>query len=406
MSANFAGVTFAEQKVTPSADAIIRRAILSDGVLTGCDLSYSGSTLTMSAGYLMVCGRQIRHPAAQNWAVVDATSGYARLLLTIDLTRTSTKDAFDQVVDTIEYASSVNGFPELTQADINDAGTKYQIVLCTVSLGTGGISGIVSQLGKSAGGGAGGSYGSLNFSVVGGLTQPADPSENTIWVITNAEITGYAFSATAPGSPYEGQVWIQTGSQSTVAFSIVEENPIYVYPIFCNQYISGAWVHKTAKSYQNGEWVDWWDGYLYNAGDLYENIIGGWEFHALQNENGTGNPGTPTITYNSDNINIVCDNANGYQSGVFCTKNKISLANADALVFDGLLYGQQVFLSVWSDIGQYTTSNLITETEITNSTRGKVSLDVSSLPGFYYVGFRFYVDMDYPNLTMYSLKSE
>ena len=151
MSTNFTGVTFAKQKVTPADDAIVRRAILPDGILTGCALSYSGSTLTMAAGQLMVCGRQIKHPSAQNWAVSDATSGYARLLLTIDLTRTASKETFDQVVDTIEYATSADGFSELEQADINSAGTKYQIAVCVVSLGTGGITGIIEELDKSNG---------------------------------------------------------------------------------------------------------------------------------------------------------------------------------------------------------------------------------------------------------------
>ena len=115
MSSKFAGVTFDEQAATPSDDAIIRRAILDDGILNGCAFSYTGSTLTMTAGQLMICGRQVKHPSTQNWAVADATTGFARLLLTIDLTRTSSKDTFEQVVDTIEYASAVDGFPELVQ---------------------------------------------------------------------------------------------------------------------------------------------------------------------------------------------------------------------------------------------------------------------------------------------------
>lgn len=183
MSSNFTGITFPKQRVAPSDDAIIRRAILPDGILTGCDISYSGSTLTMAAGQLMICGRQVRHPSSQNWAVVDATSGYARLLLTIDTTRTSTKDVFDQVLDTIEYASSEDGFPDLETADINASGTRYQVAACVVSLGAGGITGIKSQLEKSAVDGAG-----VNFKVVGGVTQPTDPSENTIWVNTSVDI--------------------------------------------------------------------------------------------------------------------------------------------------------------------------------------------------------------------------
>ena len=147
---NFTGVTFAQQKVLPSDDAIIRRAILPDSILYGCDLSYSGSTLTMASGQLLICGRQIRHPSSQNWAVVDATSGYARLLLTVDLTRSSTKESFDQVIDTVEYASALDGFAELEQANINVSGSRYQVVVCVVSLGAGGITGIVSRLGNAA----------------------------------------------------------------------------------------------------------------------------------------------------------------------------------------------------------------------------------------------------------------
>lgn len=156
MSANFTGVTFPNQKVTPANDAVIRRAIFDDGILTGCDLSYSGSTLTMTAGQFMICGRQIIHPSSQNWAVTEATSGYARLVLTIDVTRTSTKDTFDQVVDEIQYATDANGFADLTTADINATGTRYQVAVCVVSLGPGGITGIASKLDVTEGGGAGG----------------------------------------------------------------------------------------------------------------------------------------------------------------------------------------------------------------------------------------------------------
>lgn len=150
MSSKFAGVTFDDQAATPSDDAIIRRAILADGILTGCEVSYTGSTLTMTAGQLMICGRQVKHPSTQNWAVADATTGFARLVLTIDLTRTSSKDTFEQVVDTVEYASAVDGFADLVQEDINASGTKYQIVAAVVSMTTGGISGIVSQLGQTS----------------------------------------------------------------------------------------------------------------------------------------------------------------------------------------------------------------------------------------------------------------
>lgn len=149
MSEYFAGVTFTDQPVTPTDDALVRRSMLPDGSLTGCEFSYSGSTLTMTAGAFMICGRQVRHTSVQNWAVVGANSGYARLVLTVDLTRVSTETAFDQVVDSVEYASAPDGFPALEQADINDAGNRYQMVACVVSLGTGGITGIVQRMARA-----------------------------------------------------------------------------------------------------------------------------------------------------------------------------------------------------------------------------------------------------------------
>lgn len=145
MSETFQGITFPWQKVTPSDDAAVRKAMLTDGILMGCSLSYSGSTLTMQPGQAIVCGRQFRHAEAENWAVTGAASGYARLLLTIDLTGASTESAFDQIVTSLEYASSADGFASLTQEDVNNVGTVYQFPVCVVSLGSGGITGIVSQ---------------------------------------------------------------------------------------------------------------------------------------------------------------------------------------------------------------------------------------------------------------------
>lgn len=146
MSEYFSGVTFPWQNVTPADDAVIRRAVLADSILSGCEFSYIGSTLTMTAGLLIICGRQMRHTAVQNWAVTGATSGYARLLLTIDTTKAATEDVFDQIDTTIEYAAAMDGFTDLQQDDINAAGTIYQIPLCLVSLGSSGISGIAAVL--------------------------------------------------------------------------------------------------------------------------------------------------------------------------------------------------------------------------------------------------------------------
>lgn len=145
MSEMFSGVSFPWQKVTPSDDAAVRRSLLSDGVLFGCELSFTGSTLTMQAGQAMACGRQFRHTNAENWSIVGATSGYARLLLTIDLSKESTESIFNQISARVEYASSLDAFAPLLQENLNNGGTIYQIPVCVVELSSGGISSIVSQ---------------------------------------------------------------------------------------------------------------------------------------------------------------------------------------------------------------------------------------------------------------------
>ena len=115
---------------------------------------------------------------------------------------------------------------------------------------------------------------SLNFKVVGGTSEPANPKENTIWVNTDAEITGWGFSASAPTNPAEGMIWFQTGTSSPAAFNALKKNGIAVYPNGCKQYVSGAWVSKTAKTYQSGAWKDW-GLYLIKNGDCTE-VTGGW----------------------------------------------------------------------------------------------------------------------------------
>lgn len=252
MSANFSGVTFPKQKVTPSDDAIVRRAMLADGILTGCALTYAGSTLTMAAGHLMICGRQIRHPSPQNWAVTGANSGYARLVITIDVSRTSTAANFDQVLASIDYASSEDGFPALETGDINNNGIRYSVAACVVSLGSGGITGILSRLEQvSAAAGGGG----LNFRVVGGTAQPTDRKANTIWVSTGTKIADYALSAEAPENPKVGAVWIRLGAASPASFAAVRNPLIMLYPIGAVQWDGLTWNSMDAQLYNGSSWI-------------------------------------------------------------------------------------------------------------------------------------------------------
>ena len=142
------GITFANQKITPSDDGRLYGAVLADGILTGCGITFAAATLSVAEGSLLIGTRELR-TSGETLSVTGATSGYARVIIDIDLTRAATKTSFEQAQFEIQYADSVSAFPALIQQEINGSGTHYQSAFCVVSLGTAGITDIVSRLGSA-----------------------------------------------------------------------------------------------------------------------------------------------------------------------------------------------------------------------------------------------------------------
>jgi hypothetical protein len=123
--------------------------------------------------------------------------------------------------------------------------------------------------------GAGGGV-ALKFKVVGGTSAPSNPVENTFWINTDTPITYWIFSGT-PEIKEEGTVWIQTGAFSPNAFNALKgNNAILVYPLTAKQYINGVWVDKPAKVYKYDAWRDLWNGQLFDNGNQWESVTGGW----------------------------------------------------------------------------------------------------------------------------------
>lgn len=138
---------------------------------------------------------------------------------------------------------------------------------------------IFNMIGGGNGGGA-----SLNFKVVGGTSTPASPKENTIWVNTDTPITWWGIGDYnhSPGwSTPDGYVYIDADTSTNTGddFNALKKNEIWLRPIHAIQRVNGTWVDKTAKIYQNGAWVDWWDGQLYENGNQFTSVTGGWDIH-------------------------------------------------------------------------------------------------------------------------------
>lgn len=257
-------------------------------------------------------------------------------------------------------------------------------------------------------GNLGGGGTSLNFKVVGGTTRPANPSENTIWVNTDQEITSWVFSANEPENPESGMVWISTGSSSIVAFNALKKNGIYVYPISAKQYIAGGstsilgeallgemvlgsttstdsqWVDKTAKTYKNGVWVDWivW---IYDDGKFDSSIA-------------TSEKKTPTnasIVYGDKDITL--STVAGKISEVYVVVGPMNIGAISKLVLEGTFVKKTtttftnvatIFVAE-SNNASYKDAVAIATVEMKESLdegyQYVVELDVSSISGEYYV---------------------
>lgn len=237
----------------------------------------------------------------------------------------------------------------------------------------------------------GGAGASQNFKVVGGTTEPVSPKENTIWVNTDTKITDFIFRSTEPEDAQSGAVWIKTSTASSVAFNALKKNELMVYPSACYQFASGSWIRKTAKIYQANAWKDW-AVELYNSGNEYTDVTGGWVAKALRRDS-SSSAKEPTITKGATSLQMKGSAGNG---GIVHTVNKIDLTGRSALVFDGTLTpaatsGNWAMICVWSDFGSTYKDNLVAQFDATSTVSGEQTVDISGLSaGEYYVGFALY----------------
>lgn len=221
----------------------------------------------------------------------------------------------------------------------------------------------------------------LNFNLVCN-PQPANPRENTIWVDTD-KINNYYFSATQPENLAEYDVWILTGTASTSAFNATKKNPIMVYPIYASQYIGGALVKKTAKSWQDGKWVDWWNGMLYKDGNEYEYVTGGWVASAW-NSYSHNTATEPTVTRTNESIAIALT-GNGV-GGCLRTENKIDLTAVKELRFEfDINIADGIVHFVVARGANSNTFDAVASGMIANAVGTEYVIDVSNITGSYYV---------------------
>ncbi len=131
-------VTYANQTVTPTNDAIIyERAIDQNGIFYGCNVTVSGNEVHITGGYGMVCGREFTIDS-EAIAVTLAPSGTldGRLYVRLDL---ADADAPIQLL-----TATGNTLPPLEQdANVNYTNGAYEMELATFTVGVSALSDVV-----------------------------------------------------------------------------------------------------------------------------------------------------------------------------------------------------------------------------------------------------------------------
>lgn len=248
--------------------------------------------------------------------------------------------------------------------------------------------------------GSGGS--SLNFKILPYVLrediQASAPADNTIGVVTyGEEITAWVFAPVRPGSMAEGMLWVATGNASPAAFNALKKNAITINPVACWQYIGGQLVQREAYLRLNGEWVELWDGTLFDFGDSHEKITGGFV-------NTATNAGGAVITANSDGSLTIKPGAN-YGASIYHTKNKIDLSGFETLHMYGEIWEAdgpyRCGLGIWTEIGTDAATNRAAFVMSTMAAGdAEYIIDVSSLTGSYYIGVWVQDHPNYASVTM------
>lgn len=170
-----------------------------------------------------------------------------------------------------------------------------------------------------------------NFSVVGGNTRPTSTKENLIWIKTDATITSITIDAIQPIAT-TGAVWIRNHLLSAVGFDSFNgkingiQTSVRAEPVQCLQYQSGVWTIKEAEIYQDGTWKDFVT-YLYNLGNEFENITGGWQRRAFKYIYTDFDAAYVTLYKQASSMRAYLGTTFGSVAGVVETINTIDLTN-------------------------------------------------------------------------------
>lgn len=229
-------VTYANQTVTPTNDAIIyERAIDQNGIFYGCNVTVSGNEVHITGGYGMVCGREFTIQS-EAITVTLAPSGTldGRLYVRLDLA-----DA-DNPIQLL--TATGNTLPPLEQdADVNYTNGTYEMELATFTVGVSSLSDVVET-----------------FETIIGTKKGAEVME-LLWTNPSPTASFAAQDVTMPNGTYNNYDFIEVVSLSSSAYDNPTTGTLVIDKTPCK-----ASSVATIIAYNNDWWIRhrarWWDG--------------------------------------------------------------------------------------------------------------------------------------------------
>lgn len=111
-----------------------------DGIIAGCEMTYTNSAINLAAGYFSARGHLTKLTGTTSVELPEVNSGtlYCNLVYRIDLSQTADEDVFTQGSFVIKTNSSA--YPGVTQEDLDNNGTIYEMSFAKFLLGTTGVS--------------------------------------------------------------------------------------------------------------------------------------------------------------------------------------------------------------------------------------------------------------------------
>lgn len=135
------GIVYDLQNITAEDMAAIAYQFggLRDGIIKGCSMSYTTTQIALTSGYFSARGHITKLSGTTSVTLPTVSSGtlYCNLVFQIDLSQTASSESFTQ--GAFQILTSNSSYPTVTQEDLDNGGSIYQMSFAKFILGTGGI---------------------------------------------------------------------------------------------------------------------------------------------------------------------------------------------------------------------------------------------------------------------------